>query len=74
MATRSRLDPEAQAIIERARRRAAAAGEFARPRSPSAPVELSEAARAVLCSWLDDGGYAAALASVVEDDPELANQ
>ena len=73
MPTRLDLDGTLSEAIARARRRASAAGELSQPKIEfSSP--LSEPAREALAGWLRSGGYAAAVADVVADDPELANQ
>jgi hypothetical protein len=74
MALRPVLDPELAAVVERARRRAAAAGELEPARSRRAESVLAPEARALVQEWLRDGGYDQAVALVVADDPELAIQ
>lgn len=74
MSTRLRSDPELAAIIERARQEARAADELQPSESRFLESPLSPAAREVLASWVQDGGYDRALAEVAADDPELADQ
>jgi hypothetical protein len=68
------LNPELDEVVARARRRVVETGEF--PRSGSgryrSPVP-AEVADAVL-ELLRDGTYAAAVARVVADDPDLGDQ
>lgn len=68
------LSPELREIVARARRAAETAGELRPPgagplRSPI-PVE----ARAAIMELLRDGTYAAAVARVAAEDPDLADQ
>ena len=74
MATKLRLDPELAEVVERARRRAATAGELTPPRVGSFKSPLPPEAERILREWLDDGGYDAAVAEIAAADPELANQ
>jgi len=74
MPTKLRLDPELAQIVERARHRAAAAGELIAPRVGPLVSPLPPEAQRVVRAWLDDGGYDAAIAEIVAEDPELANQ
>ncbi len=74
MPTKHRLDPELAKVVERARRSAAAAGELIAPRVGPLASPLPPEAQRVLREWLDDGGYDAAIAEIVAEDPELANQ
>ncbi len=74
MPTKLCLDPELAEVVERARHRAAAAGELIAPRVGPLVSPLPPKAQRVLGAWLDDGGYDAAIAEIVAEDPELANQ
>lgn len=74
MATKLRLDPELAEVVERARDRATAAGEMAPPRVGRLASPLPPEAQRLVGDWLDDGGYDAAIAEIVAEDPELANQ
>lgn len=74
MATTLRLDPELAEVVERARDRAASAGEMAPPRTGRLASPLSPEAQRLVGDWLDDGGYDAAIAAIAAEDPDLANQ
>jgi hypothetical protein len=74
MALKPALDPELALVVERARRRAAAAGELEPSRAGTAEAPLAPEARVLVQEWLRDGGYDRAVALVVADDPELAIQ
>lgn len=74
MALQLRSDPELVAIIERARRRAQEADELQPAGGPIFESVLDPAAREIVASWIRDGGYDRAVAEVVADDPDLANQ
>ena len=68
------LSPELGRVVERARQAAEAAGEL-RPPAPgplqsTIPVEAREA----IVGLLRDGTYAAAVARVAAEDPDLADQ
>ena len=70
-------DPDGRslaAVVLRARAEAQAAGELLD--AAVAPVESHVPLEALplIRAWLRDGGYAAAVAQVVADDPELATQ
>jgi hypothetical protein len=68
------LNPELDEVVARARRRAAETGEFARFRTgPYRSPVPPEVADAVL-DLLRDGTYAAAVARVVADDPDLGDE
>ncbi|MGI8807465.1 MAG: hypothetical protein ACR2KK_06430 [Acidimicrobiales bacterium] len=74
MSMRLRSDPELAAVVERARERAETVGELrAEPWSVPA-LPLSPEAREIVASWASDGGYDCALAAVVVDDGDLADQ
>ena len=62
------------AVAERARARAAEAGERRAPRPGPLTSPLSPEEQAVVREWLDDGGYAAAVAAIAAEDPDLATQ
>jgi hypothetical protein len=74
MATGLHSDPELVAAVDRARREAQRAGEL----RSSPPGRLDDfvdpEARAALARWVASGGYERALAEVVADDPDLADQ
>ena len=73
MALEFQLDPHFAAVVERARRRAVGLGEVPARAGTFEPT-VPEEARAVIAAWLRDGGYEEALAEVVAEDPDLANQ
>ena len=74
MATTKHRDPDLEAVVERARARAAASGELRPPRTggftPALPVE----AREIVRRWVDEGGYERALEVIALQDPDLADQ
>jgi hypothetical protein len=67
------LAPEVAAVVARARGVAEASGELY-PGTAGFESPLSPAARAVIASWIADGGYRAAVMAVAAEDPELADQ
>ena len=69
-----RLDPALLSVVKRARSRAAEAGELRAPRPGPLISPLSPAEQQVVREWLDDGGYAAAVAGIAAEDPDLATQ
>ena len=72
MTTSLRLDPELAAVVERARQRAAAAGELTPARGlPIAAIR--PAVGEMILDLIRDGTYAKAIANVVDEDPELAD-
>lgn len=68
------LSPELGRLVERARRAAEAAGELrppaAGPLRSTVPVEAQEA----IVSLLRDGTYAAAVARIAAEAPDLADE
>lgn len=74
VATRMKLDPELQAVVERARVLARERGELRD--GPGAPPSdgLSPAVRAAVADWVDSGDYDRAVAEIVADDPDLQTQ
>lgn len=74
MVTKLRLDPDLAATVERARQRAAEVGEL--PRGDGLPLDLRipPEVGAVIGRLLRDGTYAEAVARVIADDPDLADQ
>lgn len=74
MSTHHDTDRSLATVVARARAEAEAAGELldgsGGPFVSDVPVE----ARPLIREWLRDGGYAAAVAQVVADDPELTTQ
>jgi hypothetical protein len=73
VATNLRLDPELAAVVERARKRAAAAGELTPARGELGPTLRPEVGELIL-QLLRDGTYAKAVERIVAEDPELADQ
>jgi len=74
MATKHHLDPELAAVVERARRRAAAMGELPRGPLPRFESKIPLEAADALLEWLRDGSYDDAVARIVAEDPDLANE
>jgi hypothetical protein len=72
VATNLRLDPELAAVVERARQRAAAAGELTPARGLPGPAMRPEVGEVIL-ELLRDGTYAKAVARIVAEDTELAD-
>lgn len=74
MSHRLTMSPELRDVVERARRAARDAGELLDP--PSAPYRspLSPEVQVVLREWRDSGEFDRALAEVIADDPDLADQ
>lgn len=74
MATQLRIDPELQAIVERAREQARRKGELRD--EPWAPDHepLPADARAVLRDWVTSGDYDRAVSAIVANDPDLATE
>lgn len=71
MATTPKLDPEFEAVVERARRMARENGDLRdEPWAPSNDP-LPDAARAALRDWVDSGDYDRAVAEIVANDPDL---
>jgi len=74
MATRLSSDPELASIVERARRQAKAVGELRNQPPERIASVLNPRAREVVASWVGSGGYDQALAEVIAEDPDLADQ
>jgi len=74
MATRPKLGPDLQAVVERARAQAREHGELLG--GPGVPPSegLSPAIRAAVADWLDSGDYDRVVAEIVADDPDLQTQ
>lgn len=69
------LDPEFAELVERTRKQLAEEGVWPRrepvpPFEPIWPPELAE----ILLAWARDGGYAAEVAKISAEDPDLADQ
>jgi hypothetical protein len=75
VATDGHLDPALAAAVTVARARAEAAGELRSAGSGAGFVSpLSQEAREAIDEWVRSGGYREAVARVVADDPDLADQ
>ncbi|MGI9118988.1 MAG: hypothetical protein ACR2G7_02470 [Acidimicrobiales bacterium] len=74
MTTKLRLEPDLAGTVERARRRAVDGGELPRPNDRSASqLQILPQVGAVIAQLLSDGTYNDAVARVVADDPDLAD-
>ncbi len=69
-----RSDPALAAAVDRAREVAEATGELQTRVWSSPASSLSPEAREIVASWVRDGGYDGALADVVANDVDLADQ
>lgn len=69
-----KLDPEFQALVERARAEARESGELRDAPRPTSGEPLSAEARAALIDWVESGDYDRAVAEIVADDPDLATE
>jgi hypothetical protein len=74
VSTGVRLDPTLADVVQRARLRAAEAGELVGSAGTEFVSPLSPAARHAIAEWIVSGGYDSAVAAVVTDDPDLAHQ
>lgn len=74
VATKLRLDPDLAAAVERARGLAAESGELTPGRGEPFETRIGPEVGEVIGELLRDGTYADAVARVVADDPELADQ
>lgn len=74
MANRLTMSPELSEAVERARKGAREAGELLDPPTEPFRSPLSPEVQAVLREWRDSGEFDRALAEVIADDPELADQ
>jgi hypothetical protein len=72
--TNLHLDPELADVVERARRQATESGELPASIDLGLETSMTASTRTILAEWLRDGGYDAALAEIVADEPDLANQ
>lgn len=75
MAAKVQLDPELAELVERTRKELAEQGVWPRkkplpPFEPMWPPEVAE----VLIEWVREGGYAAAIAKIEAEYPDLARQ
>lgn len=67
-------DRSLAAVVARARAGAEAAGEILEGSRAPFVSDVPAEARPLIREWQRDGGYDAAVAQVVADDPELATQ
>lgn len=74
VATKLRLEPDLAATVERARQRAAEFGELRPADGSLLQLQIPPEVGAVIGQLLRDGTYAEAVARVVADDPDLADQ
>jgi hypothetical protein len=68
------LNPELRELVARARRRAEAAGEMRPPGRGPLQSSVSPEVGEILLELLRDGTYAAAVARIAADDPDMADQ
>jgi hypothetical protein len=68
------LNPELREVVARARRAAEIAGELRPPAAGPLRSSIPPEARAAVMEWLRDGSYAAVVARIAADDPDLADQ
>lgn len=74
MTAQPTLSPHLAEVVARCRARAEEMGEL-RPRKVGTfKSAFTDEAREILAEWRRGGGYERALAEVVADDPELADQ
>jgi len=69
--TKLTLDPEFQAVVDRARKLARERGEILDGPGTPPSEGISPAIRAAIADWVDSGDYDRAVAEVVADDPDL---
>lgn len=74
MANRLSMSPELSEAIDRARRGAREASELIDPPTEPFRSPLSPEVQAALREWRDSGDFDRALAEVIADDPDLADQ
>lgn len=74
MPNRLTMSPELSEVVERARRAAREAGELLDPPTEPPRSHLSPEVRAALANWKASGDFDRALAEVIADDPDLADQ
>ena len=68
------VDPELRELVARARRRAEEAGELRPPARGPLRTSISVEVGAVIMELLRDGTYAAAVARIAAEDPDLADE
>lgn len=69
----SHLPPRLAEVVREVRERAKATGELDVPTGPRS-AGLSPEGREAVARWIRDGGYEEAVAAVIAEDPELANE
>ena len=69
-----KLDPEPQALVERARAEACEQGKLHDTPGAASDDPLSAEERAALIDWVESGDYDRAIAEFVADDPGLTSQ
>ncbi len=74
MATKLKLDPEVQRVVERARAAAREHGELLDGPSGIAGADLSPEAKAALAEWVTSGDYDRVVAEITANDPDIATQ
>ena len=74
MAATLRLDPDLAAAVDRARKLAEDAGELSPSRGGSFESRIPPEVGSAIVELLRDGTYAATVARVVADDPDLADK
>jgi hypothetical protein len=74
MATKLTLDPEFQAVVERARQQARERGDLRDGPWTGVTKPLPAETKAALRAWVDSGAYDRAVAEIVADDPDLQTQ
>ncbi len=74
MATKLKLDPELQRVVERARAAARERGELLDGPSGIAGDDLSPEAKAALAEWVSSGDYDRIVAEITANDPDIATQ
>ena len=74
MATEFHMDPELAAVVDRARRLAEEMGDLPRGPFPIFESTIPPEAADTLVQWLRDGSYDRAVARIVAEDPDLANE
>lgn len=74
MAKKPKLDPELQAIVERARVLGRERGELRDGPWTGSDEPLPDGLKAAVRDWLDSGDYDRIVAELVADDPDLQTQ